>query len=202
MPVGWEISEKLTGEWTASLWSSPCKAPLTFLYSACCPCCMAAQQRNEILELTGEPYVCCGGLFPCGPFGQPQSPSCVWVEACCCTSLAIGGNRFYVQTRFNKMNTACDDCILWTTCLLTWCVCLLQMVMDVPGEITNCVDCLNMTVSGCMQTQQAIEVSTVKAQGYQPPPPQVAAMLTPVQQGLLQQGSKPAQHGMKFGMGV
>lgn len=200
MPVKQEIAEQLTGTWQIGLFEAPCKAPVQCLYGCLCTCCSAAQQRNEILDLIGEPYICCGGMFPCGPLGQPQDRSCAWVEACCCTGLAVGANRFYIQTRFDRMNTACDDCILWTTCIVSWVVCLLQIIMDVPQEIESCVDCMIMSVDGCMLAQQKVEIDYVKKNGYRIPQ-QIMHCLSPYQQQMVMQG-KPYQQSMYPGMAM
>lgn len=193
MPVKQEVKDSLTGKWQIGLFEAPCKAPVSFCYGCCCSCCMAGQQRLELLDLLGEPYVCCAGMFPCGPLGQPQDRNCAWCESCCCTGCAISGNRFYIQTRFDRQNTACDDCILWTTCIVSWLVCIASMVCDVPEEVQNCVDCMIQIVNGCMLAQQQHEIKHVKSVGFQGPPQSVMQHLTPHQQNLMQQGRPPQQ---------
>jgi len=199
MPVKQEVKDSLTGTWQVGLFTTPCVAPLSFCYGCCCSCCMAAQQRGEILDIIQEPYVCCAGMFPCGPLGDPQDRSCAWVEACCCTGCAISGNRFLVQTRFNRMNTACDDCILWATCVLSIVVCILSFIIDMPQEIVNAVDCLIQIVNGCMLAQQQVEINFIKTTGYHMNPA-VFGLMTPHQQNLMRQG-KPQQQGMQYGQG-
>lgn len=200
MPIKQEVVDQLTGHWQIGLFEAPCKAPMSFCYGCCCICCMASQQRLKILDVIGEPYICCGGLFPCGPLGEPQDRNCVYAEACCCSGLAVSGNRFLIQTRFDRQNTACDDCILWTVCLASWIVCLLQCVgCDVPEEIENCVDCMVMVVDGCMLAQQQTEVDYVVKNGYGGPPQHIIGALSPFQQQVASQG-KPAQQTMG-GMG-
>lgn len=200
MPVKQEIKDNLTGQWQIGLFEAPCKAPVPCLYGCLCSCCSAAQQRNEILDIIGEPYICCGGLFPCGPLGEPQDRQCAWVEACCCTGLAVGANRYYIQTRMDRVNTPCDDCILWTTCLVSWVVCILSIIMDVPQEIESCVDCMIMSVDGCMLAQQKVELDYVKQHGYRLSP-HIMQCMSPFQQNLAMQG-KPQQQqmGMPYGM--
>jgi len=105
----------------------------------------------------------------------------------------------YIQTRFDRQNTACDDCILWTTCIISWAVCIANMVMDVPDEIENCVDCMIQIVNGCMLAQQQNEVNHIKRVGYAGPSQNVMQVLSPHQQELMCQG-KPAQQQMG-GMG-
>eukprot|EP00929_Paragymnodinium_shiwhaense_P062230 TRINITY_DN3106_c0_g1_i1.p1 TRINITY_DN3106_c0_g1~~TRINITY_DN3106_c0_g1_i1.p1 ORF type:complete len:287 (+),score=47.95 TRINITY_DN3106_c0_g1_i1:124-984(+) len=198
MPVKTEIRDNLTGTWQIGLFEAPCKAPVSCCYGCLCTCCMVAQQRGEILDVIGEPYICCGGMFPCCGLGEPQDRSCAWVEACCCTGIALGANRFYIQTRFDRENTACDDCILWTTCLISWIVCILQMFLDIPQEIEACVDCMIMSVNGCMLAQQQVELDYVKKHGFRMNP-QVLASMSPFQQQLIHQSGKPAQMQMMGG---
>jgi hypothetical protein len=195
MPIKQEVSNNFTGEWQIGLFETPCNAPINFCMGCCCCCCMAGKQRGELLDILGEPYVCCGGLCPCGPLGQPQDRNCMWLEAFCCTSWAISGNRFLVQTRFDRKNTACDDCILWTVCIISWVVCILQCFIDVPDEIENCVDCLIWTVNGCMLAQQQHEIEYIQKTGYNGPPPHIMNTLSPNQQSIMSQG-KPSQQKM------
>eukprot|EP00929_Paragymnodinium_shiwhaense_P110294 TRINITY_DN7719_c0_g1_i1.p1 TRINITY_DN7719_c0_g1~~TRINITY_DN7719_c0_g1_i1.p1 ORF type:complete len:208 (-),score=32.68 TRINITY_DN7719_c0_g1_i1:266-889(-) len=201
MPVKQEIAQALTGHWQVGLFNAPCQAPVSFCYGCCCTCCMAAQQRHQILDLVGEPYICCGGLFgECGPLGQPQDRNCAYVEACCCTGCAVGANRFIIQTRFDRENTACDDCILWTTCIVSWLACLLSICIDIPTEVDLCVDGMFQIVDGCMLAQHAVEIEYVKKHGYQTPA-YVTAMLPPFQQNLVHQGRPPQQHKMSYPVG-
>jgi len=202
MPVRQEVVQNLTGEWRTGLCEAPCEAPLSFLYGLCCPCCMASQQRLKILDVIGEPYVCCGGMFPCGPLGEPQDRSCIWAEACCCTGLAISGNRFLIQTRLDRQNTACDDCLLWATCLAPYVVCLCECAgVDVPNEIENCVDCMQITVASCMLAQQQVEIDYVEKHGFMGASPAVIAMLPPMQQQMIGQ-AKPMGAGVGAGVAM
>jgi len=202
MPIKQEIASNLTGEWQIGLFEAPCKAPMSFCYGFCCCCCMAAQQRLQILDTVNEPYVCCGGLCPCGPLGQEQDRNCVYLEACCCTGWAISGNRFLIQTRFDRQNTACDDCLLWATCLAQWLVCILQCAgVDVPDEIENCVDCLSQTVNGCMLAQQQVEIDYVQKNGYGGPPGHIMGMLPPGQQQMMAMGKPSPGVGMGAAVG-
>mmetsp|Transcript_70863 Transcript_70863/g.133945 ORF Transcript_70863/g.133945 Transcript_70863/m.133945 type:complete len:198 (-) Transcript_70863:123-716(-) len=196
MPVKQVISENLTGQWQIGLFEAPCKAPLEFCFGCCCTCCMAGKQRLDLLDVTGEPYVCCAGMFPCGPLGDPQDRNCAWAEACCCTGCAIAGNRFMIQTRFDRVNTACDECILWVACLAPWVVCILKCFIDVPDEVENLVDCLTMTVNGCMLAQQQKEVDFVKKNGYQGMNPAFMGAMNKAQQHAIGQAGKPQQMEM------
>jgi len=197
MPIKQEVVDQLSGKWQSGLFEAPVKAPLSFCYGCCCSCCMTCQQRLEILDVIGEPYVCCGGLFPCGPLGEPQDQNCIFLETCCCPSLALSGNRFLIQTRFDRENTCCDDCILWSTCLASWAVCILQCAgVDVPDELENLVDCMIVTVNGCMLAQQQVEIQHVKSTGYTGPSPQIMGAMTPYQQQMMKQAKPPQQYTM------
>jgi hypothetical protein len=129
----------------------------------------------------------------------------MWVEACCCTGLAISGNRYLIQTRFDRMNTACDDCIIWTVCLASWFVCLANCFCEgcVPEEVENCVDCLIMTVDGCMLAQQQHELEYVRSNNlYNGPNQMVMSAMSPNQQNYMAQGKPPQQQGMGMGAGM
>merc|ERR1719482_119684 len=74
-----ELKKDLTGEWEVGLLETPMKHPNiccpTFFCFLPCPgaAYMACQQRKKILELTGEPYVCCGNGF-CGYLKTEKNP--------------------------------------------------------------------------------------------------------------------------------
>lgn len=192
MPLKQRVAEQLTGEWQVGLCEAPCSDPFSCCYACLCPCCMAAQQRQEILAVIGEPYVCCGGMCTCCGMCAPcevdtrNDCCCVWAEACCCTGLAVAANRFLIQTRFDRKNTECDDCILWLACLTPLVTCLCQCVgVEIPEELQNCVDCCQTCVTGCMLAQQKVEIDHVKRTGFAGPPPCVVAMLPPRQQQMI-----------------
>uniref|UniRef100_A0A7S1A1W9 Uncharacterized protein n=1 Tax=Noctiluca scintillans TaxID=2966 RepID=A0A7S1A1W9_NOCSC len=201
MPIkATEITDKLNGEWQVQLFETCFKAPIPFCFGCLCPCCMVCLQRKEILEIVGEPYVCCGGMFPCGPLGSPQNENCLYLEGCCCTGCAISANRYIIQTRFNKRNTACDDCILWAVCIANLLVCIGQFVCeDMPEGLEECVDCATMIVDGCMLAQHDVELKHIKSNGYQGPASNLVAALPPLQQQMISQG-KPG--GMVAGAAV
>mmetsp|Transcript_47533 Transcript_47533/g.83570 ORF Transcript_47533/g.83570 Transcript_47533/m.83570 type:complete len:374 (+) Transcript_47533:72-1193(+) len=189
MPVRQQVQEACTGKWQVQLFEAPAKAPHICLYGCCCICCASYQQRNELLDMTGEPYVCCAGLFPCGPLGQPcQDRSCLAVEACCCAGLAVSANRYMIQTRFDKENTPCDDFIITFSCLFYYVVQIAKCFCDVPDELELAAECLIMIVDGCMHAQQHIEIEGIKKNGYTGPSPAIMAALPPAQQHMVQQG--------------
>jgi len=199
MPVKKELGQALTGKWQVELFAAPAKNPLQCCFGCWCPCCAAIQQREELLAMTGEPYVCCAGLCPCGPLGEPQDKSCLYVEACCCPGLAIDANRYMVQTRFDRMNTACDDCIITCTFCFACAIDVAKCFTDVPQELEFLADCLVMTVNGCMHSQQQIEINYIKSVGYAGPPPALLAMMPPKQQNMIQQGTLVGAGGVVIG---
>eukprot|EP00747_Dinoflagellata_sp_TGD_P161939 gnl/TRDRNA2_/TRDRNA2_178989_c0_seq1.p1 gnl/TRDRNA2_/TRDRNA2_178989_c0~~gnl/TRDRNA2_/TRDRNA2_178989_c0_seq1.p1 ORF type:complete len:212 (+),score=48.33 gnl/TRDRNA2_/TRDRNA2_178989_c0_seq1:132-767(+) len=205
-----QLSAAIRGhKWQVKMFDTPCEVPGKCCYGCFCPCCFAFQQRNEILDITGEPYVCCGGICPCGPFGKPQKeddkPVCLCMEVTCCTSFAVAGNRFMIQTRFMKENDACDDCIiLFANCLSCFATILaITGVMD--DDATDCMvalaDCVNCSVMGCMLSQQQVELEKVKEEGYGGIPDSVLRALSPHQQEMIsckknQRGKAPGQQRM------
>lgn len=199
MPVKNELGEALSGTWQVPLFEAPVKDPMQFCYGCCCPCGAAYQQREELLRITGEPYVCFAGLCPCGPLGEPQDKSCLFVEACCCFGLAIDANRYMVQTRFDKRNTSCDDTIIMCAFCFACAVDVARCFADVPQELEFLADCLIMTVNGCMHAQQHIEIEHIKRVGYTSPPPNIMALLPPTQQSMIQQGTPVGAGGVVIG---
>jgi len=96
-----------------------------------------------------------------------------------------------IQTRFDKQNTACDDCILWAACLAPWLICCCECAgCDVPDSIENCVDCMQLVVSGCMLAQQQVEIRHVQKTGFMGAAPGIVAALPPSQQHMISQ-AKP-----------
>ena len=109
MPLPESIERHLTGEFKHAQLSSWCSVPGECCFFCCCPNCAIYAQRKRMLDITGEPYVCCAGVWPCCGFEQPRDDVCLIAEACCCASMAMAGNRFMMQTRFNKRNSGCVD---------------------------------------------------------------------------------------------
>jgi hypothetical protein len=201
-----EVVETLTGYFQIGMFEAPCKAPHWWLAGCCCCCCMAGKQRNDILDVIGEPYVCCGGewaddccaLVACGLLDQPMDRNCLWVEALCCPCCAIDGNRFLIQTRFDRMNTACDECILWTKVIMDCLLCR-GCGMDPLGcsedELLGSMllDCICLPVSGgCMLAQQQHEIEYMKKTGFAGVKPTITAILSPNQQHMISQAKPPA----------
>jgi len=138
--------------------------------------------------MTGEEYYCCGGIFPCGPLGKPCDKNCLFLEAGCCPSCAITGNRWIIQTRFIVNNGPCDDFIILFTCIVGWAVCILNMAgVDVPDEIEIAVNFLEDVVFGCMHAQQHRQILHQKQfkSGFQQVPPQIMMLYPDSQQKMM-----------------
>eukprot|EP00927_Polykrikos_kofoidii_P067573 TRINITY_DN63016_c0_g1_i1.p2 TRINITY_DN63016_c0_g1~~TRINITY_DN63016_c0_g1_i1.p2 ORF type:complete len:255 (-),score=33.86 TRINITY_DN63016_c0_g1_i1:371-1135(-) len=209
MPVKDETAQYLTGKWAISMCSSPAEVPCYFCTGLWVPWCFSYKQRLQILDITGEPYVCCGGMCPCGPCGKacPEDQKHCWLccEVTCCTFQSVAANRFLVQTRFDRENDPCDDIIImYAACLsvvaaLSRCFC----EDDIADFIVLLSDVVSCTVCACMLAQQENEIELIKEQiamdsyVYSGPPPLVMASLAPEQQQMVASRgmSPPPQYG-------
>jgi len=182
MPVkNIEVSKLLTQNWQIGLFSTCMTEPKTCLYSCFCTPCMAYSQRKQLLELTREPYVFAGGMLGCSCCNKPCSPWWLCVESTCCLQFAISGNRFIIQTRFDRRNTFCDDLIILFTAI-TACVgmCLTICTSGQKFDgIENFVEILVCLVNGCMLTQQDVEIKYLKTIGYNGAPTYILQLLPP-----------------------
>jgi len=91
-----------------------------------------------------------------------------------------------VQTRFDKENTACDDCIITFTCLFVCALDIARCCIDIPHELDFLADCLVMSVQGCMHAQQQIEINEIKKNGYHGMNPLIMQSMPPSQQEMFQ----------------
>jgi len=196
MPIKHQaIAQAANEEWQIGVCQTPCKQPVRLVYGCCCPCCASYQDRVELLNITGEPYVCCGGLCPCGPLGNPQNPNYLMFEVFLCPGLASSGNRFLLQTRFARTNTPYDECIICFTHLCSWMIWLAEFVAcDVPQEVELLADCVTMSVNGCMHAQQHAEIEFIKKDGYKGPPLALMLALPPHQQHMIRNGKTGGIH--------
>eukprot|EP00397_Hematodinium_sp_SG-2012_P053105 GEMP01063191.1.p1 GENE.GEMP01063191.1~~GEMP01063191.1.p1 ORF type:complete len:220 (+),score=43.08 GEMP01063191.1:150-809(+) len=192
MPVPETLNDILGGEFEVPMQEAPCKEPVQCCFGCWCPCCAAYYQREQLLEITGEEYFCCGGACPYCGLDQPQSKvPCLCLETFCCPWLAITGNRYMVQTRFDKRNTPCDEFLIVFAVCCSNVVAILQCFVDIPQEVHMAKDILVATVQGCMHAQQQHEIDIIKKSGYGKPSAGILHALPPQQQMMIQQ-SKPA----------
>eukprot|EP00397_Hematodinium_sp_SG-2012_P050585 GEMP01058862.1.p1 GENE.GEMP01058862.1~~GEMP01058862.1.p1 ORF type:complete len:232 (+),score=38.90 GEMP01058862.1:259-954(+) len=191
MPVPEEINDALGGEFGIPMQETPCREPICCCIGCWCPCCASYYQREQLLEITGEEYVCCAGSCGCCGLDKPMPKvPCLCLETCCCTWMAITSNRFMVQTRFGKRNTPCDECIIMFAVCCSCCVTIASCFIDVPPEIEMLKDCIVHSVMGCMHAQQHHEIKEIKKVGYAKPDPGLVQMLPPAQQQMIHE-SKP-----------
>lgn len=166
MPVQQEVNNTLVGQWKVEMMQSPCESPCTWCYGCCCPCCLAHQQRVRLLDITGEPYICCAGLHPCSCCNQPceRRQPYLFCETSCCTSQSILANRFMLQTRFDIRNDSCDDTLLGVVACLNVVTVLVECCgsEDAGRGCRQLIDCVNASVCACMLTQQDIELKKIE----------------------------------------
>jgi len=151
------------GEWKIGMFYTCCEEPCYFLGACFCPCCTAYSHRQKLIQTVGDgKYYCCAGMYPCCCLKNECPEACLCIESCCFLSCAVIGNRKMIQESQQLRNTCCDECILWTTCLVSWALCILRIVgVHIHESVQNCVDCMYYTVLGCMQTQHAIQMGWV-----------------------------------------
>lgn len=193
MPMKPQVNGVLTGQWEVEMMKTPCEKPMTCCYGFFCPCCFAYQQREKLLDITREPYVCCAGLCPCGPCGEPCDSRNPWLclETCCCTNTAIIGNRYMLQTRFNIQNDPCDETLLG----IIACLNCLSIIISIFGDrktaesVEQLTECINASVCACMLTQQDIQLNAIEANCANRPyikmPGHVLVALPPEQQHMI-----------------
>ena len=197
MPTDKSIADSLTGTWQVPLCRTCVTAPGLFCKNFWCPCCVAYSHRKQLLALTNEPYVCCAGMIGCGPCKKPCNPRCLFLAVCCCMQFAIAGNRFMIQTRFDKRNTPCDSFILWCTAVIACINCVVQTVSKQDcSALQAIVDLIICTVNACMQTQHEFEIRHVRETGGYHGMPQFIVVLLPAQQQTYVVLAPPAQQQM------
>lgn len=60
-----EIERHITIDFSKGQIAAIVTNPLDCCFFYCCAPCAVYSQRRDLLELTGEPYVCCAGTCPC-----------------------------------------------------------------------------------------------------------------------------------------
>lgn len=198
-----ELNAYLSNAWSIPLAEAPAKSPLRFCEGLFCPCCFAHQQRNQILDATHEPYVCCAGTCPCVQQHCDSREPWLCLETCCCTSPAILANRFLLQTRFSIQNDPCDERIIEITACINMLAQLAEMCVDreTAEHLEHLVHCINACVCSCLLTQQHLELKEIERSeaGYQGPSPQVLAILPPTQQSMCQAAQALRMHQGAYG---
>jgi len=190
-PLNQDVATALSEEgtpWKVPMIETCTTDPAKCAYGCCCPVCFVYTQRKDILEVTQEKYFCCGGMYPCWKLGEPCDENCLFVEACCCTGCAVGGNRWMLQSRFLKVNDACDDCIICCNVALSCLACILQVAgadKDITDAVTCISDLLNCSVTACMLTQHQIEIDNIKEKSIQVDVQKIMSKLPPKQQEMI-----------------
>ena len=170
MPVPEDINRHLTGHFKHSQAGSCCAKPCNCLFFSCCQPCALYAQRKEVMEITKEPYVCCGGTHPCCGWENPAPEWCLALEVCCFPASALAANRFLVQTRFNKKNTGCDSLLRICHICVACEFCCMRCCMNCSKERENLVKA-GCGACTCTYCQNAVELSELAegVQTYQAP---------------------------------
>lgn len=163
-----DIDDVLTGEFEKGACASSC-CTLGCWGMLCFQPCVIAFQRQRILSITGEPYICFGGTWPFCGFDQPTNEFCLVLEVVCCAAKAQAANRFYVQTRFNKKNTGCDNCLRIFHCCPTIECAVARLCCDIPKEKEYLYKAGYVT-HPCGHCQQEVELDRLRTVPYSAPP--------------------------------
>ena len=99
----------------------------------------------------------CGGTWPCCGFELPAPDCCLCCEVCLFPQFALSGNRFLVQTRFDKKNTGMDNCCTCCQCIVGLEFCCLRICCDCSKERENLVKS-NVCVLPAVHCQNAGEI--------------------------------------------
>lgn len=175
MVLAKDLDDVLTGQFNDGACSSVCCKLDCCLYCLC-PALAICYQRKRILNITGEPYICCGGTFPFCGFDKPCNEVCLIGEVLCCSLSASAANRFYVQTRFNKKNTGCDDCLRIFHCCLTIECAIARCCCNVAKEKEYLCKAGAVT-HPCGHCQQEQELKSIQRTPYTAPPVAVIGLL-------------------------
>jgi len=165
-------------EWKIGLFCAPCEAPCFFCYYCFCPCLGAKQQRERLIE--DGPYYCCAGSYPCCCLKEECPRVCLWCEVCCCLGMAIPANRYLLQERLRIRNSAADNCLICCGYCLECFICLCECIgHKVDQRLKNCIDWLICCLTGCMQTQQQVEMDAerIGKHHHHGPAPQIMQSL-------------------------
>jgi len=147
-------------EFQVKMMDAPCKNPLYTCLGCFCGCCFVYKQREEILDITGMPYRCCGGsICGCETPEMPKMP-CLCLEAFCCTGNAIMVNRYMIRDMYALALDPCDEYLITCAVVLSWVVCILKCIGVLPQDspCEELVDCFIHLVLGCALAQGQIEL--------------------------------------------
>merc|ERR1719456_1520642 len=140
----------------------------------------------ELLEMAQEKYLCCAGLCPCGPLGKPQDEQCLYLEVCCCPGIAVGANRWMLQTRYLRQNDPCDDCLIIFQQALQCLACVMRAAgSEDADEVTALSDVVNCCVCSCALAQQQVEIEHLKEKKVTSTVQDVISALPPKQQEMI-----------------
>lgn len=137
MPLPQDIERHITGEFNHGTVDAIMSDPLQILTFCCCAPCSLFSQRQRILAVTKEPYVCCGGAWPLCGLDKPVPEEWLCVEACCLQGAALAGNRFLMQTRFNRRNSKIDNVLSFFHCCVACECAIARLCMDCSVEREN-----------------------------------------------------------------
>jgi len=192
MPLNQKVNNVIENDFMVRLERAPFKEPVAFCFACFCVPCAAYHQREVLLELVGEEYLCCGGVFPVGPLRNPQPKfPCLLLESVFCPWMAISANRYIVQTRFGRRNGRFDDAIVTFAALFCNVVNILCVLanFEMPEELAATAYGLVLCAMGCMHAQNVHEIKKIIENGYEKPPRRIVLALPPVQQDMINNAS-------------
>merc|ERR1711971_580818 len=124
-----------------------------------------------------------------------MKPLCLSCEACCCTGPMVARNRYLIQTRFGRVNTDCDNCLISFTACLQCLACIVSCLACLAGDKNDnagdvCLllgDLVQCGVMGCFLVQQQAELDYMKSSGntYTGPPQLIYDALPAPQQKMI-----------------
>jgi len=101
--------------------------------------------------------VCCAGTFPCCGCEQPKPEVCLICEAAFCLPMAISGNRFMAQTRFDLKNRGpVDACGVKLQCCIAGVCGVGRLCYDFSEEQENICksNCCVLPATLCQNASQ------------------------------------------------
>lgn len=154
-----DLSEK-NNNWHVGLFEAAFKAPMDCLLACVCAPCYSYYQRLVLTNhFASTAYRCCNGAYgDCACHGDSCPELCLAGEVCFCFWCSVFGNRVTIQQRYDVKNTACEECVLWSACILSWIIVIVRLFVNVPVSGEMLCDCIYMGLSGCMQSQQMAEI--------------------------------------------